>query len=220
MAARMPSFEINFLIFSNSTFRLNENDKLTIMSRRHAFTAQAIAAVIAIWMILMPVLPLRVVVCDIATSVSLVIKMCRVVKNIRTKDDLEPQIDTFNKLNIEISRRPHIFYSTIEYFKYFIWYRKWLYASKSSRKKQLLEEGLSLFGCVDDAPVYMYIYQKQIETEAKHAENYKKMRKIFCQKFTVYQNQEKIEAHHNLSKPRSAARKVKKSGFNKDPGDI
>ena len=63
---------------------------------------------------------------------------------------------------MEINKIPHIFYSTIEYFKYFIWYRKWLYTVKNSKKKALLEEGLALFGSAEYAPVYMYIFQKQI----------------------------------------------------------
>jgi hypothetical protein len=132
------------------------------LCKKQSLVIQAMITILSLWVILMPIFPLKLVSSNIATSVNLLIKMCKVVKSIKCRDDLEIQIDSFNKLNIEINKGSHIFYSTIEYFKYFIWYRKWLYTTKQSKKKLLLEEGLTLFGSVDDAPVYMYIYQKQI----------------------------------------------------------
>lgn len=45
-----------------------------------------------------------------------------------------------------------------------------------------------MFGSADFAPVLMYIFEKQIEREVKIAENYKRMRKIFAQKFIAYEN--------------------------------
>lgn len=65
--------------------------------------------------------------------------MCKAVKMIKNKDDLEQQNDLFLKLNNEMMKKTHIFYSTIEYFKYFIWYRKWLCTTNTSKKKALLE---------------------------------------------------------------------------------
>lgn len=44
--------------------------------------------------------PLKFVGEDISLSVSLMIKLCKSVKHIKNKDDLEQQIDIFNKLNI------------------------------------------------------------------------------------------------------------------------
>ncbi len=51
--------------------------------------------------------------------------------------------------------------------------------------------------------------------DIKLAQNFKKMRKIFTQKFTVYQNEQKIDGSINMKKPRNAASNVKKSGFGK-----
>jgi hypothetical protein len=64
--------------------------------------------------------------------------MCKAVKMIKNKDELDQQSDLFFKLNNEMMKRNHIFYSTIEHFKYFIWYRKWLYTKNNSRRKALL----------------------------------------------------------------------------------
>lgn len=61
----------------------------------------------------MPVLPRKIIGNDVALSVSLLIKMCKAVKSIKNKDDLEQQSDIFAKLNMEISKKNHIFYSTI-----------------------------------------------------------------------------------------------------------
>lgn len=70
-------------------------------------------AIVSLWVVLMPVLPLRVVGGNIAVSVALLMRMCKIVKNIKSRDDLDLQVDSFNKLNIEINKRNHIFYSTV-----------------------------------------------------------------------------------------------------------
>jgi hypothetical protein len=64
----------------------------------------------------MPIFPLKIVGGEISLSVALLIKMCRAVKLIKNKDDLDKQIDIFNKLNVEMGKIQHIFYSTIQYF--------------------------------------------------------------------------------------------------------
>jgi hypothetical protein len=60
--------------------------------------------IIIFWLILMPIFPLKIIGGEISLSVALLIKMCRAVKLIKNKDDLEKQIDNFNKLNAEIGK--------------------------------------------------------------------------------------------------------------------
>jgi hypothetical protein len=105
--------------------------------------------------------------------------MCQAVKMIKSKDDLEHQSELFLKLNDEMTKRNHIFHSTIEYFKYFIWNRKWIYTTSNSKKQALLEEGLRLFDSSDYAPVLIFIYKKLIERDERLLQYYRKMRKIF-----------------------------------------
>ena len=83
------------------------------LRRKQSFVIQAMIAIVSLWVVLMPVLPLRVVGGNIAVSVALLMRMCKIVKNIKNRDDLELQVDSFSKLNIEINKRNHIFYLTV-----------------------------------------------------------------------------------------------------------
>lgn len=83
------------------------------LCKKQSLVIQAMISILSLWVILMPIFPLKLVSSNIATSVNLLIKMCKVVKSIKCRDDLEIQIDSFNKLNIEINKGNHIFYSTI-----------------------------------------------------------------------------------------------------------
>lgn len=96
------------------------------------------AVIVAFWLLLMPIFPLKLINTELSQTVSLLIKMCKSVKSIKNKDDVEIQGDIFGKLNNEMFKKHHIFTSTIEFFKYFIWYRKWLYTTKNSKRKNLL----------------------------------------------------------------------------------
>jgi hypothetical protein len=52
-----------------------------------------------LWLVMMPIWPGRFVGGEVMESVGIVIKMSRVVKTLKTKDDLLPQTDLFQKLN-------------------------------------------------------------------------------------------------------------------------
>lgn len=88
LAARLPHFQVNFLIFSNSTFRQRENERMKVVARKHAYVGQVVVVVLGLWLLVMPLLPLRLVTGDIAISVSLMTKMCRAVRQIKGKDEL------------------------------------------------------------------------------------------------------------------------------------
>jgi|688.fasta_scaffold1478279_1 hypothetical protein len=48
--------------------------------------------IIVIWLICTPILPVKLIGEDISLSVTILIKMCKAVKLIKNKDDLEQQI--------------------------------------------------------------------------------------------------------------------------------
>lgn len=98
--AKLNKFKLQFFVFSNQTFYVQETQKTKSVNYKQSLQGTFIVIMTVLWIILMPIMPLRFVGREVADSVALLIKMCKTVKNIRNKDDLDQQIDTFNKLNI------------------------------------------------------------------------------------------------------------------------
>lgn len=98
--AKLNNFKLQFFVFSNQTFYVQETQKTKSINFKQSLQGILIVVLTILWIILMPIVPLRFVGRELAESVTLLIKMCKTVKNIRNKDDLDQQIDTFNKLNI------------------------------------------------------------------------------------------------------------------------
>lgn len=77
----------------------NEGIKLKNNNLKQSYVSILLVVATVIWVSMMSYLPLKLVGGDLALSVSLMIKLCKAVKQIKNKDDLEQQIDIFNKLN-------------------------------------------------------------------------------------------------------------------------
>lgn len=77
----------------------NEGIKLKNNNLKQSYVSILLIVTTVIWVLMMSYLPLKLIGGDLSLSVSLMIKLCKAVKQIRNKDDLEQQIDIFNKLN-------------------------------------------------------------------------------------------------------------------------